>query len=285
MRISLVTAPYYLGHEGVSVGAGPDRLLDEGAVEALEDAGHEVDVVRVVPQAGSTNEIGASFEIVRRVSDAVSRAVEDGAFPIVLSGNCLSSIGIVAGLGRDVGIVWLDAHADFNTPESSLSGFADGMGLAVLTGTSWDALRETVPGYRIVPAENVVLVGIRDVDDGEQGRLDGSPLQVVEPGRAVDAIGPALDSLRGRVEDAYLHVDLDVLDPSEGRANEYAAPGGLSADAVEQVVSAVTTRLTLRAAALTAYDPAADADGRIPPIANRLLTRIAAEAPVAARAT
>src|SRR5688572_28585111 len=135
MRISLVTAPYDLGHEGVGVGAGPDRLLDEGAVETLEEAGHEMEVVRVVPQAGSTNEIGASFEIVRRVSEAVSRAVEEGAFPIVLSGNCLSSIGIVAGLGRDVGIVWLDAHADFNTPDTSLSRFADRLGLASPSGT------------------------------------------------------------------------------------------------------------------------------------------------------
>jgi arginase len=282
MRISLVTAPYHLGHEGTSVGAGPDRLLDEGAVERLEAAGHEVGVVRVVPQAESTNEIGAAFEIVRRVSEAVSGAVEDGAFPIVLSGNCLSSIGIVAGLGRDVGIVWLDAHADFNTPESSQSGFADGMGLAVLTGSSWDTLRETVPGYRIVPEENAVLVGIRDVDDGEQKRLDRSPLQVVAPGTEV---APALDALRGRIEDVYLHIDLDVLDPSEGRANHFAAPGGLSADAVEQVLSAVTGGLAVRAAALTSYDPAADAEGRIPAIANRLLTRIAAEAPVAARAS
>jgi arginase len=83
----------------------------------------------------------------------------------------------------------------------------------------------------------------------------------------------------------YLHIDLDVLDPSEGHANHYAAPGGLPADAVEQVVSAVTGRLAVRAAALTSYDPAADVDGRIPTIANRLLTRIAAGAPVAARAS
>ena len=282
MRISLVTAPYDLGHEEAGVGAGPDRLLGEDAVEALETAGHEVDVVRVAPQVESTNEIGASFEIVRRVSEAVARAVEDGAFPIVLSGNCLSSIGIVAGLGREVGIVWLDAHADFNTPESSLSGFADGMGLAVLTGSSWNTVRETVPGYRIVPEENAVLVGIRDVDDREQERLDGSPLQVVEPGGDVE---PALETLRSRIEDVYLHIDLDVLDPSEGRANHFAAPGGLTADAVEQVVSAVTGRLSVRAAALTSYDPAVDTDGRIPPIANRLLTRIAAEAPVTARAS
>ena len=282
MRISLITAPYNLGHEGVGVGAGPDRLLDEGAVDTLEDAGHDVAVVRVEPQKEETNEIGAAFEIVRRVSDSVSRAVEDGAFPIVLSGNCFSSIGIVAGLGRDVGVVWLDAHPDFNTPDGSLSGFADGMGLSVLTGTSWKTLRETVPGYRSVPEANVVLVGIRDIDAGEKERLTSSDMQIVEPGGAAEAIEPALSRLRERVEDAYLHVDLDVLDTAEGFVNEYSAPDGLTADAVERVVGTVTGGLTVRAAALTAYDPAVDADGRIPPTANRLLSRIAAAAPVTA---
>jgi arginase len=285
VRISLITAPYHLGHEGVGMGAGPDRLLDAGVVEELDEAGHEVEVVRVVPQQETTNEIGAMFEIVRRVSEAVSRAVGDGAFPAVLSGNCLSSVGIVAGLGRDAGVVWLDAHPDFNTPDGSLSGFADGMGLSILTGASWRALRETVPGYRIVPEENVVLVGIRDIDPSERGRLDGSPITVVEPENAAEAIGPAVDSLRERAEDVYLHLDLDVLDVSEGRANEYAAAGGLSADAVDQVVAAVTGRLAVRAAALTAYDPAADADGRILPIAKRLLRRIVAETPVTSRAS
>lgn len=282
MRISLITAPYNLGHEGVGVGAGPDRLLDEGAVDTLEGAGHEVTVTRVEPQAEETNEIGATFEIVRRVSEAVALAVENGAFPIVLSGNCFSSIGIVAGLGRGVGVVWLDAHPDFNTPDGSLSGFADGMGLSVLTGTSWKTLRETVPGYRSVPEANVVLVGIRDVDAGETVRLASSEIQVVEPAGATEAIEAAVGRLKERVEDVYLHVDLDVLDPSEGFVNEYSAPDGLTADAVERVVDAVTGGLAVRAAALTAYSPDVDADGRIPPIANRLLSRIAAAAPVAA---
>ncbi|MGH3043703.1 MAG: arginase family protein [Gaiellaceae bacterium] len=282
MRISLITAPYNLGHEGVGVGAGPDRLLDEGAVDTLEGAGHEVTVTRVEPQAKETNEIGAAFEIVRRVSAAVTRAVENGAFPIVLSGNCFSSIGIVAGLDRDVGVVWLDAHPDFNTPDGSLSGFADGMGLSVLTGTSWKTLRETVPGYRTVPEASVVLVGIRDIDAGEKERLASSEIQVVEPAGAAEAIEAAVGRLKERVEDVYLHVDLDVLDPSEGFVNAYSAPDGLTADAVERVVGAATEGLAVRAAALTAYDPAVDADGRIPPIANRLLSRIAAAAPVTA---
>jgi arginase len=278
MRISLITAPYDLGHEDVAVGAGPDRLLAEGAAETLEEAGHEVELVRVAPQAASTNEVGATFEIVRRVSEAVSRAVDDDALPVVLSGNCLSSVGIVAGLGLDVGVVWLDAHADFNTPETSPTGFADGMGLAILTGTSWKTLRESIPGYRSLAEANVVLVGIRDVDPAEQERLDASEVRVLDPADAAETIEAAAEHLRESVEDVYLHVDLDVLDSSEGRANAYAVPGGLSADAVEHVVATVAERFRVRAVALTSYDPGADTDGRIPPIANRLLSAIAVEA-------
>jgi arginase len=275
MRIALITAPYSLGHEGISVGAGPGEIIAAGAVESLEQAGHQVEVVKVEPRSRETNEVGASFEIVRRVAEAVAQAVESNSFPLVLAGNCMSSIGIVAGLGRNVGVVWLDAHPDFNTPDGSLSGFADGMGLSILTGTSWKALRGTVPGYRAVPEADVVLIGIRDINPPEQERLDASEVQVLLPDEAGGGIGEVVDRLRERVEDVYLHVDLDVLDPSEGRANEYAADGGLSATALEQVVDAVTERGSVRAAALTAYDPSADPDRRIPALAVRLATRIA----------
>jgi arginase len=275
VRVALITAPYSLGHEGLSVGAGPEAILAAGAVESLEQAGHEVEVVKVQPRARETNEVGASFEIVRQVAETVAHAVETERFPLVLAGNCMSSIGIVAGLGRDVGVVWLDAHPDFNTPESSLSGFADGMGLSILTGTGWKALRETVPGYRVVPEANVVLIGIRDINPPEQERLDASEVQVLLPDEATARIGEAVERLRRRVEDVYLHVDLDVLDPSEGRANEYAADGGLSAAALEEAISAVAERSAVRAAALTAYDPAADTERRIPAVAVRLATQIA----------
>jgi arginase len=278
MRIALIQVPYHLGHEGVGMGAGPERLAEAGAVEALTSAGHEVEIVRVRRRNKETNEIGASFEVVRGVADAVAKAVGQGAFPVALAGNCLTSIGVVAGLGREVGVVWLDAHADFNTPETSLSGFADGMGLSILTGTGWQALRETVPGYRAVPEASVVLVGVRDVESAEHERLDGSQLEVVAPAETAERIEGALDRLREHVADVYLHLDLDVLDPSEGRANEYARAGGLAAAEVERVVEAVGARLTIRGAAVTAYDPAADSEGRIPGTAAELIGRIAAAA-------
>lgn len=278
MRIALIQVPYHLGHEGIGMGAGPDHLVASGAAEALANGGHDVEVLRVRRRNGETNEVGASFEVVRRLAEAVAESIERGAFPLVLSGNCMSSIGVVAGLGRDVGVVWLDAHPDFNTTDGSLSGFADGMAVSVLTGTGWRALRETIPGYRALPEPNVVLVGIRDIDPSEQERLGSSDIDVVAPAAVAERVGPALDRLRTQVGDVYLHVDLDVLDPSAGRANEYAAPGGLSPEDVERIVEGVGDRFAIRGAAVTAYDPGADPEGRIPVVAAGIVRRIASAA-------
>jgi arginase len=280
VRVSLVLVPYHLGHEGVGMGSGPDALARDGLVAALEADGHEVGLVRVARTGEATNEIAASFEVLRGIAERVRDAVAVGAFPLVLAGNCLTSVGVVSGLGREVGVVWLDAHADFNTAEATTSGFADGMGLSILTGTGWDAMRATVPGYRAVPEAHVVLVGIRDLDHAERERLDGGAVTVVEPGE-LDAIGGAVDGLRGAVSDLYLHVDLDVLDPSEGRANEYAVGGGLTGAEVGLVVGEVGRRVRIRAASLTAYDPAADGDRRVPAAAARIARGILAAARVA----
>jgi arginase len=290
VRVALIAVPYSLGREDVEVARGPGRLLDSGAVAALERASHDVEVERVVtaeraPDAEEYwSEAGASFEVVRLVSGRVREAVARGAFPVVLAGNCLNSVGVVAGVGPpDVGVVWFDAHADFNTTGDTTSGFLDGMGLSILTGTGWDALRETVPGYRAVPEATVVLIGMRDPDDEEQRRLDVSEATVVSPPAVGDALGAGLDALRERVGHVYLHLDLDVLDPSEGRVNVYAAEGGLSAEEVSAAITAVGERFVIRAAAITAHDPGCDPEGSIPPTASRLLVQIA-EAAAGARA-
>jgi arginase len=278
-RVTLIQVPYHLGHESVGMGAGPDALVDAGLTAALESAGHEVELVRVARSGEAANEVAASFDVLCAVAASTREAVGRKAFPLVLAANCMTSIGIVAGLGRDVGVVWLDAHPDFNTTDETTSGFADGMGLSILTGTGWKALRETVPGYRAVAEENVVLVGIRDIAAPEERRLQTARVAVVQP-RGLHELHARLDELTERVSDVYLHLDLDVLDPGEGRANEYAAEGGLSADEVAGALAAVAERFAVRAAAMTAYNPAVDSDGRVPPVALKLATQIAESARV-----
>ncbi len=280
MKISLIHAPYWLGNAESPLAAGPTRIVEAGAAEALREAGHDVELVAVERDDRESddiywNEIESSFVVMGLVADRVREAVEHGSLPVVLATNCFNTVGIVAGTASDVGVVWFDAHADFSTTELSLSGFLDGMGLSMLTGTSWDALRRSVPGYRVVPEENVVLVGVRDAWDHELDRLERSRISVVPPGEIGDGLASRLDALRERVTDVHLHLDLDVLDRSEGFVNHYATEGGPSARDVAAAIRAIGERFDIRSAALTAYVPGADPEGRVPPTAVRLLVEIA----------
>ena len=150
------------------------------------------------------------------------------------------------------------------------------MGLAILTGTGWRALRETIPGFAPVREADVVLGAVRDLEPYQRARLDASAIRVVPGPIDAGAFAAALDALAGSTARVYLHVDLDALDTGVGRANPYAAAGGPGLDAVLAAVDAVFDRFTVAAAALTAYDPCVDDDGAIAAAARRIAAAIAA---------
>lgn len=275
MRLRLIEVPFDSGHWGARMGRGPGALLAAGAEARLRAAGHAVETERVAFPSPFPTEVATAFRVAGALAERVRAAAWQSRLPLVLAGNCLSAAGALAGLGREeVGVVWLDAHADFNTPETSESGFLDGMALAVATGRCWRPLARTLPGFRPVDPGRVLLVGARDLDAGERAELEEAGVDRVAP-EAVGALPAALDRLRERVDRVYLHVDLDVLDPAEGRANGYAAPGGLSLAAVREAIRGVRERFRVRAATLSAYDPAHDADGRARAAALDILAGIA----------
>jgi arginase family enzyme len=110
-----------------------------------------------------------------------------------------------------------------------------------------DAVHNSIPGFRAAEERNAVLVGVRDINRGEQERLDAGEVEVIEggdgPGRlAVHDLERAIGTIADRVDGVYMHVDFDSIDPSLGSANEYAAEGGLGIDEVEAVASAVAER-------------------------------------------
>jgi arginase len=259
----LIQVPYHLGHEQVVLGAGPPRLADAIGGETV-----------VVERPGDfRNEAHSSFGVIRAGAEAVREAVEAGRMPVVLAGNCVSSVGTVAGLDREVGVVWFDAHADFHTPDSTPTGFFDGFGLSMLTGEGWAELRSTIAGVRTVPHEHVVLAGTRDVEPTEEARLADSAIARVD----AETLESALDELAEPVDAVYVHIDLDVLDPSEGKANDWAVEGGFTASELESALRAILGRFEVPAAAITAYDPRSDPEGRVPPIAARLVRVLTAE--------
>jgi arginase len=148
------------------------------------------------------------------------------------------------------------------------------MALAMLAGRCWTALSTRLPGFLPLQEDASCLVGARDLDALEAQALDESRVWRVPPREASARLPAVLQEIAARTPGAYLHVDLDVLDPREGRVNRYAPSEGLSAQALVAAIGEVGAHLSLRAAALTAYDPAFDRDDGIQKVAVRVVQAI-----------
>jgi arginase len=287
MDVQIVSVPYDTARRGERMGAGPDHLLRSGVEQHLRADGHGVHVERVdLPADAFPAEIATAFVLQRRVAAVVGRADREGRLPIVLSGNCnVAAVGTLAALGRSVGVLWFDSHGDFNTPETTIGGFLDGMALAIATGRCWQQLVGQLPGFEPVDEANVVLLGTRDLDPLEAALIAESSVTVLRPADVRTHLDVTLGDLRRRVRDLYVHVDLDVLDPrTQGRANALAAPGGMTLDEVDSAIRRAARHFRVRAAALTAYDPTFDEDARVCRAALMLLATLAEVAtPVGAK--
>lgn len=278
MEIQLLAVPYDSGNRGARMGAGPEALLDGGLPQALRKDGHQVHVkIAELPANSWHAEIQTAFELMRMLSVAVRDARDSGRLPIVLAGNCNTAVGTVAGLGADAtGVVWFDAHADFNTPETTSSGFLDGTAVAILTGRCWTQLAATVPDFTPISDARVCLVGTRDIDSLEGGLLDESSVQVVAPRQLHSALPQTLSSMNEHVDRVYVHLDLDVLDSGVASANKFAVAGGLTLEDMDYALSQISQRFRIAGIALTAYDPAADGDGAAAEAAIHLIRAAAA---------
>lgn len=269
MDIGLISVPYDSGHKGVRTGRGPICFLEYGLDRILRNQGHKVTVQQIGSHTSLTTEVGTAFELARNLAAAVRSAVDRRAFPIVLAGNCNSCIGTVAGVGsKGLGVVWLDAHGDFNTPETTESGFLDGMGLAMITGRCWKALLRTIPGFGAIADVNVVHIGSRDLDAEEERMLRQSDIRLVSPNKTEtsnfqSAAETALAELSKRVNRVYLHIDIDVLHVAGAKPNHLAVPGGLSVQLVEELIGTVQEMFEVCAFAITSFDPACDSGNRV----------------------
>ncbi len=260
------------------MGRGPGRIHAEFARRDGERATADAEYVEA--PGGFLNEIGTTFELARRLAERVRSAVSDGRFPVVLSGNCFAAVGVLAGLAPSrPAVVWLDCHGDFHTPESTASGFLDGMSLAILAGRCWSKLATTIPGFAATDGRNTIHLGGRDFDPGEREAMEGEGIRLfgaesISTAEGVKVLEPVLRSLGRSCDGAYLHLDLDALDPREAPANGYQKPGGFTVGQVLDVLELVRAHLPLRAAALTAYDPTCDAEGRTADAASRFIRHV-----------
>ena len=283
MHLTIIQVPYHLGIPRVGIGRGPGRLVLGGLTDSLAGPGVSTSVESIEQLDTPAGEMDLVQRLAARLATRVHAATDAGQLPVVLAGDCNSALGVLGGLAaagcNAPGLLWFDAHGDVNTPETSPSGFIDGMSLAVATGRCHDDLRAASGLRQPLPEDRVVLAGVRDLDPGEEQYLVRSPIRVLRAAelRAAGpaALVPALDALARRTTDLYVHVDLDALDPAEAPATSYSTPFGLTTDTLVSALRLATARFRVRALAVTNYDPDADADDRTLAAAMRVVHAVA----------
>lgn len=247
-RVSLIGVPSDIGASDRGASMGPEALRVAGIVETLQRQGCEVkDKGNVtgplnpeLPPDNGYRHLAENTAWAKNIQDAIYQELCDGYFPIMMGGDHAMSIGSVAAVSRycadknkPVCILWIDAHADYNTNETSPSGNIHGMPVAVATGVGHPdllAVGHTVP---MVKPENVYQIAIRSVDQNEKKLVIDSGISVYDM-RRIDEIGirQAMQDILHDVSEkgAHLHVsfDVDSLDPSIAPGVATTIPGGLT---------------------------------------------------------
>jgi len=239
LPLDLIAVPWDVERGDTGAARAPGELAARGFPARLRATGREVREITVQPDREGSSKTERVAEIGQGIARAVAQARAQGRFPLVLSGGCLAAVGVVAGLqsfGDDPAVLWIDAHGDFNTPESSLSGYWDGMALAAVCGVSLADLREAA-GLKPLAVDRAIHLAGRAFDPLEIANIRRHGLELV----AVSGLASpeARERIRRRAGAAgwYLHVDLDGLDPRDVPAVGFPEPAGIRLDDLLEALS------------------------------------------------
>ena len=268
MSLALIRVPYDSGQREQRQGAGPDALARAGAADAQGSGGLDVVPARIETDLPFPTETTVAFELAGKLGGEVARARRSGATPVVLAGNCLTAVGVLAGLAEvpRLGLVWLDAHGDLNTPETSPTGYLDGMALAVATGRCWTGPTRRIPGFAPVADGHVAHLGARALDPGERTILEAGTMAHLD-GRSWAADGgdaraaETVHALAERVDALHLHLDLDVQDPARTGGGPETLPGGPGPAQVQRLIANLADVAPLAGVSMAGYAPDRDRSG------------------------
>lgn len=264
-HITIIFSPYHVGIRDHRVGNGPQHLLDGGFVPALRNLGYTVNIVEIERVDEFEGEIGRSFEILRRTSQAVRIAVANGTFPLVLSGNCMATAAVACGMsGTDhstPNFLYFDAHDDLDSPDVNWNGYLDAMGLSMLRGESWKGYMKSVPGFKPHSYDGKFLYcGLRDCTETQRERVKEAGMDAVWGDMESDTPTDFTGEFKKRItahnySPAIVHLDLDCLDPSCGQANDFPSEGGLSAEQLKQCFELIPQHAQPEALTICSFDP------------------------------
>ena len=282
LKVALVKQPFT--PTGTSV--GPTTMAEGGIQAELKGLGADVRISQVALTPQQEPEYGAWKRLsyaLGHLSRMVAANARDGYFTVGLLGTCPSMPGMVAGLQRadparaplKIGMLWIDAHPDFNTPETTRSGSLGGMPVAIATGRCLANMRLEAGLNPALLDEQVVMAGVRSVDPLEQELLDKSKIQQVSVDDLRTQSPPALikqlDRLSKNNDLIYVHIDMDVLDPREVAGHQNKVAGGPSSGELAVLLEMIFAKYPKAAAIGFATIPAQDEGGISLAALNRMI--------------
>ena len=281
LRVALAKQPF--SPTGTSV--GPNTMANGGIMDSLARIGATVRVSESKLTAAQDSEYGAWKRLGWALGDFAQNVAQnqrDGYFTVGLYATCPSMPGMVAGLEHSgpssrplrVGMLWLDAHPDFNTPETTRSGSMGGMPVAIATGRALKSLRLDATLDPPLRDEDVVMGAVRLIDPLEQDLLDHSKIQqlsVNDIRHITPAVWAQLDRLNAQVDRLYIHIDMDVLDPREVSMHVNKVPGGPSSEELAALFEQIFARYPKAMAIGFATIPPSDPGGLSIAALNRMI--------------
>lgn len=241
LKVALVKMPFSGERNVPEYSGGPDYLEQGGLLPMLEGLGARLKPTPTVKLTeeeegdyGTWHRLGLAN---RHLGDFIAENEREGYLSIGLEANCNSVIGVLGGLQRSgpsrrprkVGLVYIDAHGDFNTPETTLSGMLGGMPVAISAGLCLRNLRVTSGLEPALPISYLVLGAVRDTDPLEQELIDRSEVErisVDDIRKRSEKIHAQMERLSSLVDLIYIHIDMDVLDPREVSGHPLTVPDG-----------------------------------------------------------
>jgi arginase len=293
-RVAVFGVPSAAGARSSGVSQAPLRLREAGLLDALRANGATVVNLsdlslfpfRDDPEHAKARNAEVVACAVKTAADEMTRAMAEG-FTVVLGGDCTLVAGVVAGarrhLGQDVGLVYLDADADLNTPETTPSGFLHGMALALALGRGPAEVVAAMGPPPYLQPDHVSLVGFRALDAGERAPLGDLGLALpAHPARRLGmtaAAALALDGVGNGDGPVVVHVDVDVIDPKDMPAKAVLAPGeALGFEEVADLLTRILASPRVVALLVCEYEPDRDDAGltcgrRIVELVSRAVAR------------
>ena len=281
LRVALSKQPF----SPTGISKGPTTMAEGGIQEILSKLGAATRVDEARLTADEDKEYGGWKRLgmaLGHFADIVTQNERDGYFTVGLLATCPSMPGLVAGLQRSgppnealkIGMLWLDAHPDFNTPETTRSGSLGGMPVAVATGRALQRMRLDAHLEPPLSDTHIVMGGVRLTDPLEQHLLDQSRIEQVSVDdlrHRTPAVFAQLDRLNQLTDRIYVHVDMDVLDPREVMAHGNKVPNGPSSEQLAALFEEIFRRYSKASAIGFATIPPTDEGGLSIAAVNRMI--------------